>query len=61
MGRGSSGLGAGGMNVAWDKWGDVLGSTVPPKEVRDKDGNVIGYVRDELYYTSVEEERTVTR
>ena len=60
MGRGDSGLTAGGMNVDWDKWGKTLDGA-DAKYVYDKDGNVIGSIRDELRFTSVPEERSITR
>ena len=60
MGRGSSGIGSGNMNVDWDKWGNTLDGG-DFQFIYDKDGNIIGDIRDELRYTSVEEERPVTR
>ena len=49
------------MNVDWDKWGDVLGASVPIREIKDKDGNVIGYERDEIRYITGEDEHPITR
>lgn len=60
MGRGSSGNSSSQMNVDWDKWGKVLDGG-DFQWVYDKDGNVIGDIRDELRFTSVPEEHTVTR
>ena len=68
MGRGSSGIGSrslgngspADMNVDWDKWGKVLDGA-NHVAVYDKDGNVIGYIRDDLRFTMIPEERTVTR
>ena len=59
-GRGSSNPGGGKMNVDFDKWGKPLDG-LDAKEVRDKDGTIIGYTHDEMRFTSVPEERTVTR
>lgn len=48
------------MNVDWDRWGKTLDGA-DMQWVYDKDGNVIGDVRDEIRFTSVEEEHPVTR
>lgn len=59
-GRGSSNPGGGKMNVDFDKWGKPIDG-LDAKEVKDKDGTVIGYIQDELRYTYAPEERPVTR
>ena len=64
MGRGSSGLSAGGMNVDWDKWGKPLqGADMKEIIVKDEDGRdlVIGYIEDRLRFVMEEDERKVTK
>ena len=64
MGRGSSGLGGGRMNVDWDKWGKVLdwGDAIQIIE-KGEDGidTIVGTIRDEIRYITQPDERTITR
>lgn len=64
MGRGSSGLGAGSMNVDWDKWGEVL-DWGNAKQIIEKgeDGidTLVGTIRDEIRYITQPDERPITR
>lgn len=48
------------MNVDYDKWGKVLDGA-DAKEVHDKDGNVVGYIRDERRFVYEPDERPVTK
>ena len=64
MGRGSSGLGNGRMNVDWDKWGKVLdwGDAIQIIE-KGEDGidTIVGTIRDEIRYITQPDEHLITR
>lgn len=63
MGRGSSGLGSGGMSVDWDKWGKVLDGIDAKQIIKKVDGidTVVGYIKDEMRYVTAPDEHPITR
>ena len=63
MGRGSSGISAGGMNVDWDKWGKVLEGLDAIEIIEKIYGmdTVVGYIEDEMRYVTAPDEHPITR
>ena len=60
MGRGSSGIGSGNMNVDWDKWGNTLDGG-DFQFIYDKDGNTepFGFYNDRVAAMRLEEIRRI--